>query len=47
MASGLGRHTNEEILGIVYSDLQALANQLGDKDYLMGSKPTKVCSGFF
>lgn len=41
-ATGLGRHTNEEILGVVCDDLQALNRQLGNKQYLMGDKPTKV-----
>jgi glutathione S-transferase len=42
MATGLGRHPVDEILNVVYGDLQALNNQLGQKPYLMGDKPTKV-----
>ncbi|KAI6183604.1 Failed axon connections-like protein [Aphelenchoides bicaudatus] len=46
-ATGLGRHTNEEILGVVCDDLQALNRQLGNKQYLMGDKPTKIDASAF
>jgi hypothetical protein len=42
VATGLGRHTREEIIAVVNEDLNALSQQLGGKPYLMGEEPTKV-----
>jgi len=47
MVTGLGKHKDDEILGIVSNDLQALSVQLGDKQFLMGDKPTKVDASVF
>ncbi|BFZ26109.1 hypothetical protein BsWGS_29147 [Bradybaena similaris] len=44
---GIGRHSTEEIKHIMMTDLQALADYLGDKQFIMGSTPCEVdCSVF-
>jgi glutathione S-transferase len=39
---GLGRHTDQERARLVRHDIEALAQVLGDKPYLMGEQPTAV-----
>lgn len=41
-AVGIGRHSDEEILGLGVRSLAALSALLGDKSFLMGSRPTSV-----
>ncbi|XP_050691501.1 failed axon connections homolog [Eriocheir sinensis] len=44
---GMGRHTRTEVQHIGRQDLAALSAYLGEKDYLMGEKPTEVdCTVF-
>ncbi|XP_050691503.1 failed axon connections homolog [Eriocheir sinensis] len=44
---GMGRHTSTEIEHTGRQDLAALSAYLGEKDYLMGEKPTEVdCTVF-
>jgi len=44
---GIGRHTKEEIRHIMLTDLQALADYLGNKPFIMGQTPCEVdCSVF-
>ncbi|KAH9494841.1 hypothetical protein Btru_017946 [Bulinus truncatus] len=44
---GVGRHSCEEVRHILMTDLQALADYLGDKPFLMGDLPSEVdCSVF-
>jgi glutathione S-transferase len=46
-AQGIGRHSEEEVMKIAIDDIKSFSNYLGDKAYLMGSKPTEVdCSLF-
>lgn len=44
VANGLGRHTDDEMLEIIYSDLRALNAKLGKNQFMMGEQPTKVCN---
>ena len=37
---GLGRHSKEEVARLAARDIDALADQLGDKPYFMGETPT-------
>lgn len=37
-AQGTGRHSREEIIGIVNNDIKALADYLGDKKYMFGDE---------
>ncbi len=39
---GMGRHREAEIYAFGRADLQALANYLGDKDYLHGAAPSRI-----
>lgn len=41
-AVGIGRHTDEEILGLGVRSLAALSALLGGKPFLMGARPTGV-----
>ncbi|MBA4011472.1 MAG: glutathione S-transferase [Phenylobacterium sp.] len=41
-AVGIGRHTDDEILGLGVRSLAALSALLGDKPFLMGARPTGV-----
>uniref|UniRef100_A0A0B7AW78 GST N-terminal domain-containing protein n=1 Tax=Arion vulgaris TaxID=1028688 RepID=A0A0B7AW78_9EUPU len=44
---GIGRHTKDEIVHIMLTDLQALSDYLGNKPYMMGQTPCEVdCSVF-
>lgn len=44
---GIGRHSNEEIYQLSSEDIQAISDHLGDKEYMMGDKPTLVdCTVF-
>jgi glutathione S-transferase len=42
LASGIARHTAEEIDWLGMRSLNALSNLLGEKSYLMGDRPTSV-----
>jgi glutathione S-transferase len=46
-AHGIGRHSKEEVMGIFDKDMQALSEFLGDKKFLMGSKPCIEDCGIF
>lgn len=39
---GLGRHSREEIMAFGILDIEALAVQLGEKDWMMGAEPTSL-----
>ena len=39
---GMGRHSGDEIASLGARDLEALAVQLGDKPFIMGSRPTAL-----
>lgn len=39
-AHGLGRHSREEIYAFGIADVQAIAETLGDQDFLFGGKPS-------
>lgn len=39
---GMGRHSSEEIVQIVCTDIQALSDFLTDKPFLMGDRPTTI-----
>jgi hypothetical protein len=39
---GMGRHLDNEIVGIGSRDLQALSDFLGDKRYFFGEQPTSL-----
>ncbi len=41
---GIGRLTQEQVAEIGKEDLRAISNCLGEKKYLMGDNPTKVCT---
>ena len=41
-AVGIGRHSEDEILGLGVRSLAALSALLGDKPFLMGARPTSV-----
>ncbi|CAG5118262.1 unnamed protein product, partial [Candidula unifasciata] len=44
---GIGRHSKEEVTHILMTDLQTLADYLGDKQFMMGPTPCEVdCSVF-
>jgi glutathione S-transferase len=44
---GIGRHSQDEVMGIFKKDMQALSEFIGDKKFLMGSKPCiEDCSIF-
>ncbi|KAK8394504.1 hypothetical protein O3P69_006587 [Scylla paramamosain] len=44
---GMGRHSPHDIEYLCKQDLAALATHLGDKDFLMGDKPTEVDCAVF
>jgi glutathione S-transferase len=44
---GTGRHTQEEVVNILRWDLEALNNTLGDKEWLVGDKPSLADCAFF
>ncbi|XP_066271539.1 failed axon connections homolog [Branchiostoma lanceolatum] len=44
---GIGRHSKEEIEGIMEKDLKAISSFLGAKPYLMGDEPTEVDAAVF
>lgn len=44
---GTGKHTDEENVKILRSDLQSLETYLDDKDFFFGDKPTLVGLEFF
>ncbi|XP_042867421.1 failed axon connections homolog [Penaeus japonicus] len=44
---GIGRHSPEEIHGIIERDLAAISLYLGDKAFLMGSDPCEVDCALF
>lgn len=39
---GMGRHRHEEILELGWRDLEAVANQLGNRAYFMGEQPSSI-----
>ncbi|XP_078612868.1 failed axon connections homolog [Branchiostoma floridae x Branchiostoma japonicum] len=46
-AHGIGRHSKDEIEGIIEKDLKAISAFLGTKPYLMGDEPTEVDAAVF
>ncbi|XP_019616237.1 PREDICTED: failed axon connections homolog [Branchiostoma belcheri] len=46
-AHGIGRHTKDDLRGIIEKDLRAISNFLGTKPYLMGEEPTEVDAAVF
>ena len=44
---GIGRHSKEDIFKIAEKDLTSISNFLGDKPFLMGSKPSQVDASIF
>ncbi|CAH1261438.1 FAXC [Branchiostoma lanceolatum] len=42
MAHGIGRHSKDDLEGIIEKDLKAISTFLGAKPYLMGDEPTEV-----
>jgi glutathione S-transferase len=44
---GMGRHTQDEITQLATRDIDALAAQLGDKPYFMGTEPTGIDATVF
>ncbi|XP_078675406.1 failed axon connections-like [Branchiostoma floridae x Branchiostoma belcheri] len=44
---GVGRHSNTEVYQLGNADIRALSTLLGDKPFLMGSKPTTVDASVF
>ncbi|CAH1252229.1 FAXC [Branchiostoma lanceolatum] len=44
---GIGRHSTEEVEGIMDKDLKAISRFLGTKPYLMGDEPTEVDAAVF
>lgn len=46
-AQGLGRHSRDELYALGIADIEALADVLGDKPFLMGDRPATVdCIAF-
>ena len=41
---GIGRLPPEQVAEIGKEDLRAISNYLGEKKFLMGDNPTKVCT---
>jgi len=41
-AHGIGKHSENEIYALGLSDIKALEDQLGDKDFLLDDKPREV-----
>ncbi|MEM8750619.1 MAG: glutathione S-transferase family protein [Pseudomonadota bacterium] len=39
---GLGRHSRDELIAFGRKDVQALADQLGDKPYFLGDQPSSI-----
>ncbi|CAH1268860.1 FAXC [Branchiostoma lanceolatum] len=46
-AHGIGRHSRDEIEGIVEKDIKAVSTFLGTKPYLMGDEPTEADAALF
>ncbi|XP_066289725.1 failed axon connections homolog [Branchiostoma lanceolatum] len=46
-AHGIGRHSRDEIEGIVEKDIKAVSTFLGAKPYLMGDEPTEADAAAF
>ncbi|KAI8514174.1 hypothetical protein Bbelb_084980 [Branchiostoma belcheri] len=46
-AHGIGRHSRDELQGIIEKDLRAISSFLGTKPYLMGEEPTEVDAAVF
>ncbi|XP_046344614.1 failed axon connections homolog [Haliotis rufescens] len=46
-AQGMGRHSLEEIEGILNDDLQAISDFIGEKPFFMGKKATEVDCAMF
>ncbi|XP_078695084.1 failed axon connections homolog isoform X3 [Branchiostoma floridae x Branchiostoma belcheri] len=46
-AHGIGRHSKEDLRGIIEKDLKAISSFLGTKPYLMGEEPTEVDAAVF
>ncbi len=44
---GLGRHSSEEIYRFAATDLKAIADFLGDKDFMFGSRPTSIDASLY
>lgn len=44
---GMGRHTEEEIVSIFERDIRAVAQILGDKEFLFGKKPCVADAAVF
>jgi glutathione S-transferase len=39
---GVGDHTQQEIVDFAFTDLEAIANSLGDKKFFLGDEPTSI-----
>jgi glutathione S-transferase len=46
-AQGTGRHSREEVLGLMGEDLRAVSEFLGQKNFLMGDRPCEVDCAVF
>ncbi|XP_078695083.1 failed axon connections homolog isoform X2 [Branchiostoma floridae x Branchiostoma belcheri] len=46
-AHGIGRHSRDDLRGIMEKDLRAISSFLGTKPYLMGEEPTEVDAAVF
>ena len=44
---GMGRHTEEEIIGIFERDMRAISKLLGDKEFLFGKEPCVADAAVF
>lgn len=44
---GMGRHTNEEVHEIAETDLKALSEYLGEKQFFMGENPSEIDASLF
>lgn len=44
---GYGRHNRDEVYSIGKKDLQALSDYLGEKDFIMGDKPSSIDATVF
>ncbi|XP_066267266.1 failed axon connections homolog [Branchiostoma lanceolatum] len=47
MAHGIGRHSKDDLEGIIEKDLNAISTFLGAKPYLTGDEPTEVDAAVF
>lgn len=45
IGQGFGRHSHDEQMALAARDIEAVARQLGDKDFLFGGWPTAIDAG--